>query len=205
MNLKYIISKVIKKVRIPSIKNSKIEKTAYVCSGANVVASKLGRYSYIGNDCTVVYSDIGSFCSISDNCIIGGASHPMSWVSTSPAFYKGGSVLKKKFSYNDFEYYTKTIIGHDVWIGSNVLVKGGLSIGNGVIIGMGSVVTKDINDYEIWAGNPARFIRMRFENEIVEGLIRSQWWNLDENALMEAAPYMNNVSAFLEYLGQDKL
>lgn len=191
-------------MRIPSIRESEIEKTAFVCSGSNVVATKLGRYSYIGNDCTVVSSDIGSFCSISDNCIIGGASHPVNWVSTSPVFYEGRSVMKKKIASSYFERYKKTVIGHDVWVGSNVLIKSGLSIGNGVIIGMGSVVTKDINDYEVWAGNPAKFIKMRFENEIVERLINIQWWNLEENALKEVAPYMNNVTEFLENLGRDQ-
>ena len=84
MNIWYLLSKFIKKLHIPSIKNSNIDNTARVCSASHLVNVKIGKYSYVGNFCTVINAQIGNFCSIADNCIIGGASHPISWVSTSP-------------------------------------------------------------------------------------------------------------------------
>jgi acetyltransferase-like isoleucine patch superfamily enzyme len=122
MSLGYIISKIIKKIQFSAVKNSDIDRKAKICSASHIVNSSLDRYSYIGNRCTVINADIGRFSSIADNCIIGGASHPINWVSTSPVFYKGRNILKKNFSDNDFISTTKTFIGNDVWIGMYLIV-----------------------------------------------------------------------------------
>ncbi|HOA19592.1 MAG TPA: CatB-related O-acetyltransferase [Sedimentibacter sp.] len=196
MNLSFLISKLIKKLHIPAIKNSTIDKTAKVCSGSHIVNSTLGRYTYITNFCSVFNCDIGNFCSIADNCIIGGHRHPIDWVSTSPVFHEGKNIMRKNFSEHEFETGQKTIIGNDVWIGNNCLIKGGIKIGNGAIIGMGSVVTKDVGDYEIWAGNPAKLIRKRFDDETIDILIKSNWWNMDDAALQAAALNFNNIEKF---------
>lgn len=194
--LSFILAKIIKKIQIPAIRNSIIDKTAKVCSGSHVVNIVLGRYSYIGNYSTVFNSEIGNFCSIADNCIIGGLSHPVDWVSTSPVFHKGKNIMRKNFSEHEFETGQKTMIGNDVWIGNNCLLKSGIAIGNGAVIGMGSVVTKNVGDYEIWAGNPAKLIRKRFDDETIDILIKSNWWNLGDAALRVAALNFNNVEKF---------
>ncbi len=129
------------------------------------------KYSYIGNYCTVINSEIGKFCSIADNCIIGGANHPIGWVSTSPVFHQGKNVLRKNFSALEFVTTTRTFIGNDVWIGSNCLIKSGIKISDGAVIGMGSVVTKNVGPYEIWAGNPAKMIKGRFADSIIDDLL----------------------------------
>jgi acetyltransferase-like isoleucine patch superfamily enzyme len=67
-------------------------------------------------------------------------------------------------------------IGNDVWIGSNVVLNPGVSIGDGSVLAANSVITKDVPAYEIWGGNPARKIKMRFDQDIVNGLIHSRWW-----------------------------
>ena len=123
MNIKYLASKLIKKLHIPAIKNSYIDNTSIVCSGSHLVNVNMGRYSYIGNFCTVINVQIGSFCSIADYCIIGGASHPLDWVSTSPVFHDGKNVMKKNFARHKYIASSKTIIGNDVWIGNNCLIK----------------------------------------------------------------------------------
>jgi len=61
---------------------------------------------------------------------------------------------------------------------------------------MGSVVTKDVGDYEIWAGNPAKLIRKRFDDETIDILIKSNWWNMDDAALQAAALNFNNIEKF---------
>lgn len=197
MRLSYFISKLIKKLHIPAIKNSSIDKTSKICSGSHIVNVRIGRYSYIGNFCTVINAQIGNFCSIADDCIIGGASHPLEWVSTSPIFYNARNVMKKNFSTNEYKTGKATVIGSDVWIGNNCLIKSGVKIGNGAVIGMGSVLTKDVGEYEIWAGNPARLIRKRFNNEVIVQLIDSNWWNWDDDTLSQKSDYFNDINNFL--------
>ena len=70
-----------------------------------------------------------------------------------------------------------TRLGHDVWIGANAIVKDGISIGNGVVIAAGAVVTKDIPDYAIAAGVPARVLKYRFTKEIIQDLLNLKWWD----------------------------
>jgi acetyltransferase-like isoleucine patch superfamily enzyme len=119
MIFKYYISKLIKKLHIPALKNSHIDKRSKVCSGSHLVNVKMGKYSYVGNFCTIINTQIGSFCSIASNCIIGGSSHPLDWVSTSPVFHNGKNIMKKNFSKHKYITTQETIIGNDVWMGNN--------------------------------------------------------------------------------------
>lgn len=177
------------------IQEAQIDKTAAISSGTKFYRGSLGKYSYIGNDSFVSDTNIGKFTSISSNCYIGGAGHPIDWVSTSPVFHRWKNIMKKNFSKHDFEPFKKTEIGNDVWIGNGVLIKAGIKISDGAIIGMGSVVTKDVGPYEIWAGNPARIIRKRFDDETIDFLLRYSWWNLDEEKLKNEAKYFNDINA----------
>src|SRR5690606_25759824 len=127
-----------KLMRLSAVKGSAIHPSAKVCSASHVLNSSIDRYSYVGNDCTIIEAEIGSFCSIADNVIIGGASHPVSWVSTSPVFIKGRNVLNFNFSSFEYQATEKTYIGSDVWIGNNALIKSGIHIGHGAVIGMGA-------------------------------------------------------------------
>ena len=175
------------------IQKAKIDKTSAISSGVKFYRGNLGKYSYIGNNSFVADTDIGNFTSISSDCYIGGASHPINWVSTSPVFHKWGNIMKKNFSKHEFQIFHKTKIGNDVWIGNKVLIKAGVTIGDGAIIGMGSVVTKDIGPYEIWAGNPARIIRKRFDDDTISFLLNYAWWELDEKRIEEDAKYFNDI------------
>lgn len=202
MNLKYLFSKLIKKSQLPALKSTKIHKTSKVCSGSHIVNSEVHRYTYIGNFCTIINVEIGSFCSIADNCIIGGASHPIEWVSTSPVFHEGKNILRTNFSSHEYKTSKKTVIDNDVWIGNNCLIKSGVKIENGAVIGMGSVLTKDVGKYEIWAGNPAKLIRKRFPDEKIQCLLDSEWWEWDDHTLYNNSSLFNNVEAFLKYHSQ---
>lgn len=197
--IKYLLSKALKKILRPSsIRQCNIDKTSRICSEGNIIRCNIGRYSYIGDRCTVVNTEIGSFCSIADGCQIGNAYHPIEWVSTSPIFYSGKNIMKKNYSKHEFDGFKKTVIENDVWIGANTLIKSGVKIGNGAIVGMGSVVTKDIPPYEIWAGNPAKYIRRRFSNEISEKLLEIKWWEYSEEKLSEESNKFNNIELFIK-------
>lgn len=193
----YYWSKFLKKMRCCAIVNSEIHKTSKIESGSHIVGSIMGKYSFCGYDCQIINTQIGAFCSIANNVVIGGAMHPISWVSTSPVFYKGRDSVKMKFSEFVRDENLRTVIGNDVWIGQNVLIKQGVNIGNGAIIGMGSIIVKDVPSYSIVAGNPARLIRMRFSPFIVESLEKSEWWNLSEEKLMLISKFIREPEKFI--------
>lgn len=196
--IEYLLSKVIKKLHLRAILNSNIHETSKVCAGSQIINVKIDKYSDIGYDCIILNTDIGAFCSFGANIVVGGASHTIDWISTSPVFNENKDHLPKKFSLHKFDLNCRTNIGNDVWIGDRVLVKAGVSIGNGCIVGMGSVVTKSIPDYEIWAGNPAKFIKKRFEDPIIKELSVMNWWSWSDKEISHYAPYFNDVQKLIE-------
>ena len=179
------------------LQEAEVHKDAAICSGTKFYRSKIGRYSYIGRNGFITDAEIGSFTSIAGDCYIGGTPHPMEWVSTSSVFHKWENVFKKNFSRHEFEIFKKTVIGNDVWIGTRAMIRPGVTIGDGAVVGMGSIVTKDIGPYEIWAGNPARLIRKRFDDETIERLLQSEWWNKSEEEIEALAQYMTDPARFL--------
>jgi acetyltransferase-like isoleucine patch superfamily enzyme len=119
-------------------------------------------------------------------------------VSTSPVFYAQKNIFQKVFYKTEFQEFDSVEIGNDVWIGSHALIKGGVTIGNGAIIGAYSIVTKDVEPFTIVAGNPAHVIRKRFHNDEINFLQKIQWWNLSDQKLKEYGKYFNNMELFLK-------
>ena len=200
MNIIYYWSKLFKKFRGASVKNSKIHPTSKVESGSMFVGSSMGKYSFCGYDCEIINCQIGAYCSIANHVIIGGASHPIDWVSTSPVFYYGRDSVKKKFSTFHRDPGKITVIGNDVWIGDGAHIKQGVTVGDGAVVGMGAVVTKDVKPYTIVAGNPARLIRNRFDDTIIESLVKSKWWEFPEEKIQSLSKYIQNPEEFIKHL-----
>lgn len=201
MTLGYLYAKFFKRIiRGKSILNSSVDKTAKIYSGCQFYNSSLGKYSYCGYDCEVINCDIGAFCSIAGGVIIGGAQHPLNWVSTSPVFYNISGGTGRHLGCLDAPQTKRTIVGNDVWIGQRAIVMQGITIGNGAVIGAGAVVTKDIPPYAIVAGVPAKIIRYRFDDKVIKGLQDSLWWECSDAELRENSKYMNNPEAFCMYL-----
>lgn len=203
MTLAYLWNKFLKKMRGAAVANSSIHKTSKVEAGSQFINSSMDRYSFCGYDCKILNCNIGAFCSIADGVIIGGAQHPIEWASTSPVFYRGRDSVAKKFSEFERPKSKRTIIGNDVWIGDRALIKGGVEIGDGEIIGMGSVVTKNVGAYEIWAGNPAKLIRKRFDDNTVQELLNSAWWNLDDATILKYSQYVREPNQFVSQLKKE--
>jgi len=165
----------------------------------------IGSYSYIGPDCRL-NADIGKFCSISAGVITVEGMHPVNRVSTSPVFYSPHNQCNTSFTnsldFDDLLFIDKVRkiacrIGNDVWIGENVSLKGGITIGNGACIAMGAVVTKDVPPYSIVGGVPAKIIRMRFCEEQIKILERSQWWDREEDWLIKNKESFTNIDQFI--------
>lgn len=140
----------------------------------------VGRYTY-GNPRIMIWAEhervtVGSFCSIAENVtIFAGGEHNHHWATTYPLRIAFNDPMASK----DGHPATKgpTTIGHDVWLGYGVTIMSGVSIGDGAVIGAHSVVTHDIPAYAIYAGNPAVFKKLRFDESTIRHLQAMQWWN----------------------------
>ena len=111
-----------------------------------------------------------------------GANHAIKGISTYPFKAFGGAWSKASL---DVESKGDTVIGNDVWIGNGATIMPGVQIGDGAIIGTNSLVTKDVHPYTIVAGNPAREIRKRFDDETIQFLLQLKWWDWDISKITE--------------------
>lgn len=200
MNLQYYWAKFLKKIRGSAIKNSTIHKTSKVESGSQLVDVFMDKHSFCGYDCDITNCHIGAFVSIANNVIIGGGMHPIDWVGTSPVFYSGRDSVTAKFSTFERPQHKTTTIGNDVWIGANAMIKQGVTIGNGAVVGMGCIVTKDVAPYAVVVGNPARVIKMRFSDSVINELEQLKWWDLDESLLHTIATDIQDPEKFINRL-----
>jgi len=121
----------------------------------------------------------------------------MEWVGMSPVFYAGRDSVKAKFSERPLPQPSEVQIGNDVWIGHSAIILAGVTVGDGAVIGAGSVVTKDVQAYAIVAGNPARIIRYRFDEKTIREFEAIQWWNFSDERLSEFGDCFNDVERFL--------
>lgn len=147
--------------------------------GTKVWNSDIGKFTYMSNS-EVYNCTVGAFCSIAPYTILGGfGAHPTKWISTHPAFYSNKLKANATFSDDEvFDEYKKTNIGNDVWIGTRAMILGGVNIGDGAIVAAGAVVTKDVPEYAVVGGIPAKIIKYRFQEDIIEQLLLLKWWNL---------------------------
>lgn len=163
---------------------SAISRKARVYGHVQVTSSSMGDFSYIGRYSRMIHADIGKFCSIAGETKIGIGTHTLDKISTSPIFTEAKNGTKhswvKMSAVNPFKRVT---VGNDVWIGVRTMVMGGITIGDGAVIGAGSIVTKDIPPYAIAVGVPAKVIRYRFPQEQIDALLANPWWNLPEEQL----------------------
>jgi chloramphenicol O-acetyltransferase type B len=160
---------------------SQISSNVHILDNCIINHSSINSYTYIGKGCKLQNATIGRFCSIGSDVSIGLGSHPINNFSTSPLFYRKKNTLNIKLVKHDLDFkdYKPIKIGHDVWIGTRVLIMDGVNIGNGAIVAANSVVTKDVPPYSIVGGAPAKIIRYRFDEAKITNLLNSNWWEMD--------------------------
>jgi acetyltransferase-like isoleucine patch superfamily enzyme len=179
--------------------NSHLGEWSVLFSNSRLVNSSLGKFSYVQENTSLYGTEVGPFCSIAANVTIGLIDHPTFMVSTSPVFYDNTQPLPR-FFVNENKVATsppRTVIEADVWIGEGVRIKAGVKIGVGAVIGAGSLVTKDVPPYVITAGVPSRILRHRFDNDLINRLLKSEWWKLDENYLNKIVNLFSDPVLFL--------
>src|SRR6185437_8570451 len=138
-----------------ALRRCNVALSSWIAAGAVLVNSSVGPYSYVAGGVYLVGTCVGSYCSIASGSKIGGMEHSWWWGSTSCRLSDPHIASNQ------------TVIEDDVWIGSNAVIRQGLHIGRGAVIGAGSVVLKDVSPYSIVAGVPAKEIRKRFSEDII--------------------------------------
>lgn len=168
----------------------------------------VGRYSYYSgyyhghgfDDCArflmtesgVDRLIVGSFCSIGSGAafiMAANQGHRNDWASSFPFFYMP-EVPHFAGSLDAFQPAGDTVIGHDVWIGSEAIIMPGVRVGDGAVIGTRALVTRDVEPYAIVGGNPAKVIRKRFDDERIAMLLEMKWWDWSDARLGEAMPLL---------------
>jgi virginiamycin A acetyltransferase len=124
---------------------------------------------------------IGKFCALARGVkfIMNGANHKLDGFSTYPFQIFGNGWDKVTPKAGELPYKGDTVIGHDVWMGYKAVIMPGVQIGNGAIVAAKSVVVSAVAPYTIVGGNPAKPIRQRFEDDVIEALLEVAWWNWD--------------------------
>lgn len=163
----------------------------------------VGLYSYGGcfdETRIAALTNIGRYCCFAEGVCVFNRNHPIRFKSMHPFFYNSamGYVQKEMIDRH------KVFIGNDVWIGRNAIILPSVrKIGDGAVVGAGAVVTRDIPDFAIVAGNPAEIIRYRFSVEVQRKIKKSQWWNKDIEELQQNMeefnhPLKENMTNFVD-------
>ena len=173
----------------PTVKNPNIIAGDFsYYSGTDFESRVTHHYDFIGDKLI-----IGKFCQIGSGVefIMNGANHQMNAVSTFP-FYIFEGWTQDAPPLSELPLKGDTVIGNDVWIGQNVTVLPGVRIGDGAMIGANSVVGSDVPPYTLAAGNPAKIIRRRFDDELVALMLELKWWDKDIKEIDRLIPLLSD-------------
>ncbi|WP_310550963.1 CatB-related O-acetyltransferase [Paenibacillus glufosinatiresistens] len=175
-----------------------------------ITGVKVGKYSYGYQhliDDNGLLAEVGAFCSINPGAKIV-PNHPTEFITTHTFLYVNKDVCippenvpgimnpGETLKLHEISKNGKVHIGHDVWIGTDVVIMPGVTIGNGAIIGANAVVTKDIPDYAVAVGVPAKVQRYRFSEEQIRILNEVQWWNWPDEQIKENFKLFGDNEAF---------
>jgi hypothetical protein len=183
------------------IRDSHIGAWTDIGPNCYLIESTFGDYSYAAGDATIIYSTIGKYCSIASHACINPGNHPMDRVTQHHMTYRRvqyGLGDKDDLEFFNWRRSDHVSIGHDVWIGHGATLVAGISVGSGAVIGAGAVVTHNVAPFTIVVGVPARPIRKRFSDEVIERLLRTAWWDWDRQLLEERFQDLLDIDLFLE-------
>ncbi len=165
-----IVQKIIDKLRGKPVRFYMFDKKVNVHPTADIDSNtEIGDYTYINKNVDITKSKIGNYCSIGSHVRIGLGEHDITQISTSSLLSENGGY--KGLTQKD------CIIKNDVWIGVGAVIRRGVTVGNGAVIGANSFVNKDVPDFAVVGGCPARIIKYRFDKEKIEKILKTEYWN----------------------------
>lgn len=179
-------------------------KTTALSAGTRMYNVKIGEYSSLRGNSKAMNAVIGNYTVVAKMCEIGLGVHPTNYLTCHSIFYKNSPWGFHPEWVKPIDNLVKTTnIGNDVWIGARSLIMDGVTIGDGAIVAAGSVVVKDVPPYAIVGGAPAKIIKYRFPEEMIERLLEIKWWNLTDDELTKVVdlfhiknPTMEDIDKF---------
>lgn len=185
-----------------------------------VLPLRMGAFSY-SHSALPVHMQIGRYCSIGSGLSIMGGEHPFEWATTSPVGYGAEPLWAVRAFFNDAGGQSRprawsrdtgwgVHIGNDVWIGDGVMLAPYVKIGDGAVIGARAFVRKDVPPYAIVVGQPARVLRYRFAEPLIERLLALQWWRFTPDVVQQASidqpeHFVDELPQLVEQLGAREL
>lgn len=173
-------------------KNITLDENSYIELGSNIygTAVHIEKNSGIIKNLIVIGGNplkIGKYCSIAGNLTVITSNHIMNKANIQ-------AKLQNEYFQDSMDDLSKggVIIGNNVWIGLHVIILPGVKVGDGAIIGAGSVVTKTVDPFTVVAGNPAKLIKLRFSKKSIAKILNDPWWNWDSNRIKKSKKYFIN-------------
>lgn len=186
-----------------TVVNSRFGEYAEVEAGCFCNEITLGDYSYLSSCVRAIWCDIGRFSSIASHCVINPGNHPYQRVTQSHCTYRCrqyGFADQDDAAFFEWRRQDAVTIGHDVWLGHGVYVMPGAKIATGAVVAAGSVVTRNrpVGPYEIAAGSPAKPVKKRFSDRIIDRLLEIRFWDWPREKLEQRFRDLYDVEAFIE-------
>lgn len=191
-------------------RRSKFTKFTHILAGAKLNNVIVGKYSRVGANCNITNADVGNFTAIGKDSVIGLGQHPTNYLTSHSIFYKKGNWgwHDDWIAAIDFVEEKRIHIGNDVWIGRHCMVMDGVTIGDGVTVAAGAIVTKDVPPFAIIGGVPAKVIKYKFSQEAIDRLEEIKWWNLPDDEITKVIDLFHTKNPTLEdinrYFPQNK-
>jgi phosphonate metabolism protein (transferase hexapeptide repeat family) len=172
------------------VRHSTLGAFTEIGARTRVAECRLGDYSYVVNDSDLAYATLGRFCSIASHVRINPGNHPLDRAALNHFTYRSSAygMGADDPAIFDWRRGSPVTLGHDVWVGHGAIILPGVTVGTGAAIGAGAVVTKDVPDFAVMAGNPARLLRFRCDEATRAAMLRLAWGAWDHARLAAALP-----------------